>query len=76
MTVASGILLEKDTGTNKRYIKVDFDRYGIAIFPFLEQLGVVDYDIDFWREYSNSISGDELRQKMHKNIDAWQWNEK
>ena len=31
---------------------------------------------DFWKEYANSISGEALRQKMYKNIDSWQWNEK
>jgi hypothetical protein len=76
MTVASGVLFEKDTVTNKRYIKVDYDRYGVAMLPFLEQIGVIDQDNDFWREYSNSISGEELLQNMYKSIDTWAWNER
>jgi hypothetical protein len=74
--VVNGIVFEKDVKTNKRYIKVDFDKYGIAIFPFLEQIGVIDHEDDFWKEYSNSVPAGELRQKMYKNIDSWQWNEK
>jgi len=45
------------------------------IIEDLNKFGIIDQENDFWEEYSDSISGEELRQNMHKNIDTWLWNE-
>ena len=76
MSTLSGIDFETDTVTKKRYVRIDFDRYGKAIMPFFEQIGVINRDDDFWKEYTTGITGDELRQYMYQRIDAWKWNEK
>jgi predicted transcriptional regulator len=75
MNTISGIVFEKDTNTNKRYIRI-FDQHGKTIMPFLEQIGVIDRNDDFWEEYTTAIIGDELRRQMDQRIDAWKWNEK
>lgn len=71
MNTTSGIVFEKDLDTQKRYVRIDFDLYGKAMIPFLEQIGVVDRNDDFWEEYANAITGDELRQRMYQRIDTW-----
>jgi hypothetical protein len=76
MSAISGIVFEKDMDTKKRYIRVDFDQYGKAMIPFLEQIGVIDRNDDFWEEYATAITGDELRQCMYQRIDAWKWSGK
>jgi hypothetical protein len=73
---ASGVVFEKDANTNKRYVRIDFDRHREALVPFLERIGVIDANDDFWKEYAASVTGDELRQRIYQRIDAWQWNEK
>ena len=76
MNTVSGVVFEKDTNTNKRYVRIDFDQHAKAIVPFLEQIGVINSNDDFWDEYTTAISGDELRQRMYQKIDAWKWNGK
>jgi hypothetical protein len=76
MNTISGIVFEKDTNTNKRYVRIDFDQHGKTIMPFLEQIGMIDRNDDFWEEYATAITGDELRRQMYQRIDAWKWNEK
>ena len=74
--MTSGVFFETDINTKKKYVRIDFDLYGKAMIPFLEQIGIIDRNDDFWEEYSNAISGEELRQHMYQRIDAWKWNEK
>jgi len=76
MSVLSGIVFEKDIYTKKRYVRIDFEQYGKAMIPFLEQIGVIDGNDDFWDEYASAISGEELRQRMYQRIDTWKWNDK
>ena len=76
MSAMSGIVFEKDIDTKKRYVRIDFDQYGKAMIPFLEQIGAIDRNDDFWEEYANAISGEELRQRMYQRIDAWKWKGK
>ncbi|MCL1933760.1 MAG: hypothetical protein FWF53_08150 [Candidatus Azobacteroides sp.] len=76
MNTVSGVVFEKDMNTKKRYVKIDFDQYGKAMIPFLEQIGVIDRNDDFWEEYATAITGEELRQRMYQRIDTWEWNGK
>ena len=76
MSAIVGIDFETDVNTKKKYVRIDFDRYGKAIIPFFEQIGVINKNDDFWEEYANSITGDNFRQRMYQRIDAWKWNEK
>jgi hypothetical protein len=76
MSAMSGVVFEKDMDTKTRYVRIDFDRYGKAMIPFLEQIGAIDHGDDFWDEYAASITGDELCQRMYQRIDAWKWNAK
>ncbi|MDR3267350.1 MAG: hypothetical protein LBT24_07265 [Tannerella sp.] len=76
MDTIQGVIFEKEIETNKRYVRVDFDRYGKVMIPFLEQIGAIDQKDDFRKEYATAITGDELRQRMYKTIDAWEWKKK
>jgi hypothetical protein len=74
MNVRSGIIFETDLDTKKRYVRIDFDQYGKAMMPFLEQIGLVDVTDDFWKEYATAVTGHDLRKRMYQRIDAWKWN--
>ena len=76
MSEISGVVFETDIDTKKRYIRIDFDLYGKAVIPFFEQIGIIDRNDDFWEEYADAMTGDELCQRMYQRIDAWKWNEK
>ena len=76
MNAISGIVFETDVDTKKRYVRIDFDRYSKVIIPLFEKIGVIDQNDDFWVEYADAITGNELRQHMYQRIDAWKWNEK
>jgi hypothetical protein len=76
MSEISGVVFETDMDTKIRYVRIDFDRYGKAMMPFLEQIGIIVTNDDFWEEYAAAITGDELRRRMCQRIDAWKWNEK
>jgi hypothetical protein len=41
-----------------------------------EEISTVDQEDDFRQEYATAITGDELRQRMYKIIDAWEWEKK
>jgi len=71
MNAISGIVFEEDINTKRRFVRIDFDKYGKVIVPFLEQIGIIDRNDDFWEEYATSISGDELRKRMYQRIDKW-----
>ena len=75
MDTTSGVDFEQDINTNKIYVRIDFDRHRDAIVPFLEQIGAIDRNDDFWKEYATAITGDELRRRMYQRIDEWKWNE-
>ena len=76
MSAISGIVFETDIDTKKRYVRIDFDRYGKAMMPFFEKIGAIDQNDDFWEEYATAVTGDNLRQRMYQRIDAWKWNER
>jgi len=76
MNAIAGITFEKDRTTQRRYLRVDLEQHGEEITPFLEKVGIFSHEDDFERAWASAITGDELRQRMYKRIDAWQWNEK
>ena len=76
MSAIPGIVFETDMDTKKRYVRIDFDRYGKAMIPFFGQIGVIDQNDDFWDEYATAITGNELRQCMYQRIDAWNRSER
>jgi hypothetical protein len=76
MSAVQGIVFETDMNTKKRYVRIDFDRYGKAMMPFFTQIGIIDANDDFWEEYATGITGDELRHNIYQRIDAWKWNER
>ena len=76
MSEVAGIVFETDTNTKKRYVRIDFDKYGKDMMPFLEQIGIIVSNDDFWDEYATAISGEELRRRMYQRIDSWKWNER
>ena len=67
MSTLSGIDFETDTVTKKRYVRIDFDRYGKAIMPFFEQIGVINRNDDFWKEYAAGVTGEIINEGCNSN---------
>ena len=76
MRAISGITFETDMYTKKRYVRIDFDRYGKSMILFFAKVGVMAHEDDFWEEYATAITGKELCQCMYQRIDAWKWSER
>jgi hypothetical protein len=70
MNVISGITFEKDRKTKRRYVCVDLEQHGEEITPFLEKVGAIDRDDDFEKAWTSAITGEEIRQRMHRRIEA------
>jgi hypothetical protein len=76
MNTMSGITFEKDKKTGRRYVRVDIEKYRVEIAPFLEKTGVIDPNDDFDNAWASAISGEQLRKRLYKKIDAWEWERK
>ena len=76
MNPVLGITFEKDRETQRRYLCVDLEQYGEEITPFLESVGVISHDDDFEKAWASAMTGQEIRQRMYRRIDAWPWKEK
>jgi hypothetical protein len=76
MNTPSGIVFEKDKKTSKRYVCVDIEQYQEEITPFLEKIGAIDLTDDFDKAWASAISGEQLRERLYKKIDAWEWEQK
>ena len=76
MNPVLGITFEKDSKTQRRYLCVDLEQYGEEITPFLENVGVISHDDDFAKAWASAVTGNEIRQRMYRRIDAWAWSEK
>ena len=49
MNAVRGITFEKDVNGNNRYIRIDMTRHAQALYPLLQQLGVMQYP-DGWED--------------------------
>jgi hypothetical protein len=76
MNTMSGIIFEKDKKTGKRYVCIDIEQYQMEIIPFLKKIGAIDMNDDFDKVWASAISGEQLRERMYKKIDAWNWEQK
>jgi len=76
MSSISGITFERDKTTQQRYLCINLEQHGETIIPFLIQVGVIPPDDDFEKTYATAITGNEMKKRMYKRIDDWQWKEK
>jgi len=71
MARISGIQIEKDSKGRPAYAHINLKKHKEVII-FLEQIGAIEED-EFDKMFKNGITGDELRNELHKRIDKWDW---
>ncbi len=71
MARIAGIQIEKDSKGHMTYARINLKKHK-DLLPYLEQKGAIDED-DFEKEWKDGITGDELRIRLHKRIDKWEW---
>jgi hypothetical protein len=70
MAQVTGIEFEKDSRGVKRYVRIDLKKHGKEIEPFLKKLAI-NNDLQFEDEWSNSLTTQQFRKKMHSRIKKW-----
>ncbi len=70
MAKVTGIEFEKDNRGVKRYVRIDLKKHGKEIEPFLKKLAI-NNDFQFENEWSNSLTTEQFRKKMHSRIKKW-----
>ncbi|MDA3799607.1 MAG: hypothetical protein PF692_11065 [Kiritimatiellae bacterium] len=70
MTSTSGVKFEKDSTGVKRYVRIDLKMHGKEIEPFLQKLNKSN-NSSFENEWSNSLSPEQFKKKMHSRIKEW-----
>ena len=76
MNVANNISFEQEVETKHEGLGVVFNQFYGKIPPVLASVEVNSQDDDFEKVWASGITGDELKQRMYKRIDKWQWKEK
>ncbi|MBN2649445.1 MAG: hypothetical protein JXR50_06860 [Prolixibacteraceae bacterium] len=70
MRSPSGIKFERDRTGVKRYVRIDLKMHGKEIEPFLQRINKIE-NYSFENEWSNSLTPEEFKNKMHSRIKEW-----
>ena len=70
MTQVAGISFETDSKGVKRYVRIDLNKYGKEIEPFLQKLQI-ENDEQFENDWNNSLTPDQFKEQMHLRIKKW-----
>ena len=68
MTPIAGIEIEKDAQGQDAFIRIDLNKYGKQLEPFLQELGIND---DFESEWENSLTIEEAKKQSIEKIKYW-----
>ena len=68
MTPIVGIEIEKDAQGQDAFIRIDLNKYGKQLEPFLYELGIND---DFESEWENSLTIEEAKKQSIEKIKYW-----
>ena len=68
MTPIVGIEIEKDAQGQDAFIRIDLNKYGKQLEPFLQELGIND---DFESEWENSLTIEEAKKQSIEKIKYW-----
>ncbi|HLN74921.1 MAG: hypothetical protein ACM3O8_15035 [Methylococcaceae bacterium] len=66
----TGIRFEKDNHGVKRYIRIDLNKYGKEIEPFLKKLNI-EIDEQFENDWEQSLTPNQFKSQMHSRIKNW-----
>ena len=71
MTTIQGIQFENDANGKPIVIKINLEKYGVQLAPFLKQIGVIDEKDDFDKEWEKAISIDRAKEISVEKIRSW-----
>ncbi len=73
MATTKDIQYESDVNGNPTFIKINLEKYGADLEPFLKKIGVLLPKDAFDLEFENSISSEEFLKKSIEKINSLPW---
>jgi hypothetical protein len=73
MATTKDIQYESDVNGNPTFIKINLEKYGADLEPFLKKIGVLLPKDAFDLELENSISSEEFLKKSIEKINSLPW---
>ena len=73
MATTKDIQYESDANGNPTFIKINLEKYGADLEPFLKKIGVLLPKDAFDLEFENSISSEEFLKKSIEKINSLLW---
>lgn len=73
MAITKDIQYESDVNGNPTFIKINLEKYGADLEPFLKKIGVLLPKDAFDLEFENSISSEEFLKKSIEKINRLPW---
>ncbi len=70
MTQASGISFETDSKGVKRYVRIDLNKYGKEIEPFLQKYHI-NNDEQFEKDWNQSLTPNQFKDQIHSRMKKW-----
>ncbi len=70
MAQASGINFETDSKGVKRYVRIDLNKYGKEIEPFLQKYHL-NNDEQFEKDWNQSLTPDQFKDQIHSRMKKW-----
>lgn len=71
MQKIKGIEIEKNSEGEDTFIRIDLQKFGKQLQPFLEEVGLIEDD--FEKEWENAITREELSKRINKHISSLPW---
>ncbi len=73
MATSKDIQYESDANGNPTFIRINLEKYGADLEPFLQKIGVLLPKDAFDLELENSISSEEFLKKSIEKINSLPW---
>ena len=71
MQKIKGIEIEKNSEGEDTFIRIDLQKFGKQLQPFLEEVGLIEDD--FEKEWENAITREEFSKRINKHISSLPW---
>ncbi|NLN32678.1 MAG: hypothetical protein GX159_03670 [Flavobacteriaceae bacterium] len=69
MQKIKGIEIEKNSQGEDAFIRIDFQKFGKQLQPFLEEVGLLEDD--FEKEWETALTLDEAKEKSIEKVRSW-----
>lgn len=69
MQKIKGIEIEKNSQGEDAFIRIDLQKFGKQLQPFLEEVGLLEDD--FEKEWENALTLEEAKEKSIEKLRSW-----